>query len=178
MRLLTRSGWRALGLLAILLILLAAAQKLGLNAPEDIRAVAVDGDSLRVSNQDYRLHAIDAPELHQNCSRADGSSYPCGREAQKALRAMVQNRTLTCRTLDEDRYGRLVAECTVNGVSINDEMVRAGWAVAYRRHGRDHVAAEAEARTAKRGIWQGRFEMPENWRNANRSSLRSGAGED
>ena len=31
--------------------------------------IAVDGDSLRKGNQDYRLHAIDAPELvHWNCT--------------------------------------------------------------------------------------------------------------
>lgn len=168
MRLLTRSGWRALGALAVFLLLLAVAPELGLTPSRDIQAVAVDGDSLRVGEQDYRLHAIDAPELHQSCSRQDGSRYPCGREAQAALRKLVQGQTLRCQTLEEDRYGRLVAECTVQGQNINDAMVRQGWAIAYRRHGVDHVAAEEDARSARRGIWQGPFTRPEDWRNANR----------
>lgn len=178
MRLLTRSGWRSLAGLAAMLLILLAASRLGLFPKEEIRAIAVDGDSLRAGQQDYRLHAIDAPELHQSCSRADGASYPCGREAQKALKAMVQDRTLSCRTLDKDRYDRLVVECDAGNLNINDEMVRAGWAVAYRRHGSDHVAAESDARQARRGIWQGRFTAPEDWRSANRASHLAGSDVD
>ena len=43
-------------------------------------------------------------------------------------------------------------------------MVRLGWAVAYTRHSLSYVRLEAEARRAKRGIWAGRFEMPEDYR--------------
>ena len=50
-------------------------------------------------------------------------------------------------------------------------MVRAGWALAYARHGLDHAAAQDEARAAQRGLWQGSFEMPEAWRKANRQGV-------
>ena len=56
-------------------------------------------------------------------------------------------------------------------MNLNDAMVRAGWAVAYTRHGQDHAAAQDEARAARRGVWQGTFQTPEAWRNANRASL-------
>ena len=48
-------------------------------------------------------------------------------------------------------------------------MVRMGWAfdVSEYSHGR-YAAAEAEARQAGRGMWQGECEWPWEWRKANR----------
>jgi hypothetical protein len=40
----------------------------------------------------------------------------------------------------------------------------AGWALAYRRYSMDYVAAEDEARKAKRGMWRGTFVKPWEWR--------------
>lgn len=166
----------------MLLILIAGATLLARNAgflPEDTGAfTAVDGDSLRKDGRDYRLHAIDAPELFQTCWRADGREYDCGRLARDELRRLIRNAQVTCRVLDTDRYDRSVAECSAGAVSLNDAMVRAGWAVAYTRHGLDHAAAQDEARAAKRGLWQGRFELPERWRSANRKGLMQQDAED
>ena len=158
-----------------MLLLLAAitflARQAGWLPDETGTFTAVDGDSLRKDGKDYRLHAIDAPELFQTCWKADGSEYNCGREARDALRSLMRGGSVTCQILDTDRYGRSVSECRAGDVNLNDAMVRAGWAVAYTRHGQDHAAAQDEARSAGRGIWQGRFQAPEAWRNANRNSL-------
>jgi hypothetical protein len=51
---------------------------------------------------------------------------------------------------------------------LNAEMVRSGWAVT--DGGRDHRRAEDEARVARRGMWQGRFRRPAEWRKANGGS--------
>ena len=165
-----------------MLLLLAAitflARQSGLLPDETGAFTAVDGDSLRKDGKDYRLHAIDAPELFQACWKADGSSYDCGREARDELRRLIRNATVTCQILDTDRYGRSVAECSAGSVNLNDAMVRAGWAIAYTRHGLDHAAAQAEARAARRGIWQGRFQTPEDWRSANRQGVMAGDGAD
>ena len=53
-------------------------------------------------------------------------------------------------------------------------MVRSGWAIAYRRHGTAHADAESAAREAGRGIWQGKFETPERWRERHRKELMRG----
>jgi endonuclease YncB( thermonuclease family) len=138
-------------------------------------AVAVDGDSLKLGGSNIRLHAIDAPEYKQDCHEPDGAPWPCGREAHRLLRSLVQSKQATCRPVDTDKYGRTVAECSVDGRSLNEEMVRQGFAVAYIHHGRKHERLEAEAREAKRGIWRGRFERPEDWR-AREKLVRGDAG--
>ena len=165
-------------MLLLLAAIAFAARHAGLLPDETGSFTAVDGDSLRKDGRDYRLHAIDAPELFQTCRRADGSSYDCGREARDALRRLVGTGAVTCRVLDTDRYGRAVSDCSAGGVNLNDAMVRAGWAIAYTRHGQDHADAEIAARTARRGLWQGSFERPEAWRNANRRGLAGASSED
>ena len=158
-------------MLLLLAAITYAARQAGWLPDETGSFTAVDGDSLRKDGKDYRLHAIDAPELFQTCWKADGSEYNCGREARDELRRLIRNASVTCQILDTDRYGRSVAECSAGTVNLNEAMVRSGWAIAYTRHGQDHAAAQDEARAAKRGIWQGRFQNPEAWRSANRNSL-------
>ncbi|WP_255744440.1 thermonuclease family protein [Aliiroseovarius sediminis] len=51
---------------------------------------------------------------------------------------------------------------------MNAWLVREGWAVAYRRYSRDYIRDETEARSARRNIWSGRFDMPWDWRRAQR----------
>ncbi len=158
-------------MLLLLAAITFAARNLGLLPEETGRFTAIDGDSLRKDGTDYRLHAIDAPELFQTCWGRDGAEYACGRAARDELRRLIGNATVTCQVLDTDRYGRSVSECSAGNVNLNDAMVRSGWAVAYTRHGLDHLATQEDARAAKRGIWQGRFETPEAWRASHRSGL-------
>jgi len=161
--------------LALLVLVAVAAGRTGWLAPETGRFSAIDGDSLRKGEQEYRLHGIDAPELHQDCTGADGRMFACGRAARDHLRDLVRGQTLDCDMLETDRYGRLVAQCRAGNVDINREMVRSGWAIAYRRHGTEFADAEAAARKARRGIWQGDFEMPERWRERQRNAIMQGA---
>ncbi|WP_373502722.1 thermonuclease family protein [Aestuariivirga sp.] len=170
-RTLLRNVKNVLVLMAVLAMAALAARQAGWLAPESGTFTAIDGDSLRKGAQEFRLHAIDAPELHQTCTSSAGRDYPCGREARDALRKLVKNKPLDCRIIETDRYGRLVAQCRAETLDINGELVRLGWAIAYRQHGRDYVDEEAEAKEARHGIWQGAFDIPEAWRRTHRDSL-------
>ncbi len=159
--------------IAVTLALIAATvwgvQRFGGFEGEDIRVI--DGDSLIVNGREVRLHGIDAVELHQTCREPDGREWPCGRLARAHLRKLVHDRSLTCRTIDEDRYGRIVARCIAeNGMDIGERMVRDGWAVAHVRHSPVYVMAERDAHDARRGIWAGRFMPPEEWRARRRTA--------
>jgi endonuclease YncB( thermonuclease family) len=133
-----------------------------------------DGDSLRRGSQRIRLHGIDAPELGQQCRDQAGHSYRCGEEARRILKELVGSPEISCDIIETDRYQRDVARCRVDSVEVNREMVRLGWAVAYGRQNIDYLYAEAQARTAKRGLWQGEFELPEDFRAEHRDAVRRG----
>lgn len=128
-----------------------------------------DGDSFRMNGQRYRLQDIDAPELHQNCKDAAGREWRCGRRARDELRKILTRGPVQCRTLSKDRFGRIVALCSVGGRDVGEAMVREGWAAAYKGRGFSsrYVSAENEARAARRGVWAGSFETPRQWRRAN-----------
>ena len=120
---------------------------------------AVDGDSLKVSGRMIRLQGIDAPEFNQTCQR-DGQETRCGREAFRALKALVSKGEVTCKGFEHDRFDRLLATCSVTGQDIGAAMVRSGHAVSYG----DYVLEEAEARANNRGLWAGTFDFPRDWR--------------
>ena len=100
--------------------------------------------------------------------RAVPLPYPCGEEAQEVLGALLQGGAVECQAVDQDRYGRTVASCVVNGRDLGGELVRLGWAVDFRRYSKGSYAGqEQEAREAGRGLWAGKFELPALWRERN-----------
>lgn len=162
-----RPLWRTAGdSIIFLLVLVITVEGLRRGGMIDLgsgNATAKDGDSLVLNGTEVRLHGIDAPEYNQHCDGPQGD-YPCGREAHAALKALLRGQTISCKSVETDRYGRAVSDCRTDKISINREMVRQGWAVAYIRHSTAYVGAQREAKAARRGIWQGRFDMPEDYR--------------
>lgn len=125
------------------------------------RFSAVDGDSLRNNAGDTRIAGIDAVELRQTCRNASGGIWNCGREAHQRLRALV-SRGVDCRPEGQDRYGRTLSRCYDGDRDIGETMVREGLAVDFMGGG--YAAAEREARQARRGIWAGEFDLPQDHR--------------
>lgn len=82
------------------------------------RADVIDGDTIDVGGQHIRLYGVDAPERGQSCF-AEGVSWPCGREAARALADRVDGRQVVCTQRDRDRHGRSVATCRVAGEDVN-----------------------------------------------------------
>lgn len=123
----------------------------------------IDGDSLFVDNREVRLEGIDAPEFNQQCEDKLGKKYDCGKESYDFLKSMVED-DIRCQYIAKDRYKRSVAICVSQGVNINEQMVKQGWAVAYDRYNKDYIDEEKEAKKLKKGIWQGKFMRPELYR--------------
>ena len=127
-------------------------------------AKIIDGDTIVVAGQLVRLHGIDAPELDQTFWWR-GQKLVCGTMALAALEAITAGVKVRCKVVERDRHGRLVAKVFApDGVDVGRRLVSAGWALAYRRYSKDYVAAENEARKAKRGMWRGTFVKPWEWR--------------
>ena len=138
-----------------------------LSGPVTVTRV-VDGDSLRSGPLKIRVHGIDAPERTQRCKTAAGKDWDCGVAATKAMQAIIQGSPeLRCSLIDVDRYGRLIMRCLAGDTDIGKALVEQGLAMAYRRYSQDYMVAEQDAKRAKRGIWQGRFDAPWDWRKKN-----------
>ena len=71
---------------------------------------------------------------------------------------------MSCKWKNKDRYKRFIAECFKGKTNINAWMVRYGYAVAYRKYSKKYVSNEINAKNKKLGIWQGKFEMPWDYR--------------
>jgi endonuclease YncB( thermonuclease family) len=126
-------------------------------------AEVTDGDSLEIGSTRLRLYGVDAVEGRQSCTRG-GREWACGNEAARTLRNLIGDRTVTCTKRDVDTYGRIVAVCRSGAADLGAEMVRLGFATAYRRYSNDYVDEENEAHSARRGIWAGEFTNPEDYR--------------
>lgn len=73
-------------------------------------------------------------------------------QASEAVKAWVRDAggIVRCTGDHVDLYGRLVAVCDAGGDDIGRRLVREGYAVAYRRYGKDYVLDEENAKREQR----------------------------
>jgi len=170
---LTRLRWRRRfrSLLALILLGgLAFAAWIWLPAPVATVPLVqvIDGDSLTVRQEEatltIRLTGLDAVEYRQDCG-SEATRWPCGREARAALEKLAGRGPLHCELAAKDHYGRTLAACRTapfpDGIDLGAEMVRSGWAVSTSDA---YLPEEGEAQAKRRGIWQGDFIHPADWR--------------
>ncbi len=134
-----------------------------------------DADTIEIQGYGIRLDGIDGLEKSQICERPDGSTWPCGLEATRALDEYIHGREVVCEKLRLGlrRYG---GRCRVGGEDLNRWLVRAGWAFAYAKYSQDYALDEKASRMARRGAWIGKVDPPWEWRRKRRdgaSPLRS-----
>jgi len=138
-------------------------------------AKVVDGDTIKINSKKIRLYGIDAPEKKQKCKKtyltisfmSFTKDYMCGEVSTQKLIKKINKQKLNCNILDVDRYKRLIGECFKRNINLNSWMVSNGYAVAYRKYSKKYVSDEINAKNKKLGIWQGKFEMPWDYRRKN-----------
>ena len=135
-------------------------------------AKIIDGDTIKINSKKIRLYGIDAPELKQKCKKpyltiiffTFTKDYPCGKISTQKLQKKINNKVITCKILDVDRYKRLIGECYKRNLNLNSWLVSNGYAVAYRKYSKKYISNEINAKNEKKGLWQGKFEMPWDFR--------------
>jgi endonuclease YncB( thermonuclease family) len=149
------AGVVALGLLSVIPPRETAARSVADHGALSGRARVIDGDTLEIDGRHIRLEGIDAPEMGQTCGRRLIGSWKCGAGAAERLAELVAKRSVSCESRGDDKYGRMLGICFVDGNDINAQMVREGYAWAFVKYSQTYVQQEATARTQRVGIWQG-----------------------
>jgi len=99
-----------------------------------------DGDTIVVADDnkqiDIRLEGIDCPE----------SGQAFGQKAKQATSQLVFGKTVTIQPTGTDKYGRTLANVLLpDGRSLNEELVRQGYAWWFRKYSKDQTLAKLEA---------------------------------
>lgn len=129
-------------------------------------ASVIDGDSIRVGENEVRLVGIDAPEYLQTCFDENNQEYFCGKASHVFLLELAHKKEVECFYSSKDRYNRFLAKCFVNKISINEELLKSGMAVIYDFNESEEKMEnlELEAKKQKLGIWRGAFQLPKDYR--------------
>jgi endonuclease YncB( thermonuclease family) len=135
----------------------------------------VDGDTLAIGATKVRLEGIDAPETDQGCLNANGVHWACGIDARDQLAAHIAGREINCTSSGTDVYRRTLAICYLANEDLNGWLVQQGWALAYVKYSSAYRQVEEDARVNQRGLWQGAFIAPWDWRHRNNKTVILGA---
>ena len=138
-------------------------------------AKIIDGDTFKLSIKKIRLLGSDGREHILSCknpyltirSFSFTKSYLCGQVSTNKLTKKINNQIIKCKIKDVDRYNRLIGECYKRNQNLNSWLVSNGYAVAYRKYSKKYISDEMNAKNNKLGIWQGKFEMPWDFRRKN-----------
>lgn len=109
-------------------------------ADGDTFTLLVNSEKIKV-----RLYGIDCPERKQDFYAV----------AKTFLSEHVKGKTVSVEKKDTDRYGRIVGIVTVDGVNVNEALLKAGLAWHYKTYDDNPAWAQLEqqARQAKKGLW-------------------------
>ncbi|MFT5784829.1 MAG: endonuclease YncB(thermonuclease family) [Ascidiaceihabitans sp.] len=126
--------------------------------------VVIDGDTIDVGDVRVRIHGIDAPEQDQKCTSGQNLSWARGAWVSDQVRERFQGQRATCRRIEIDKYGRVVATCKVNGEDIGRALVSDGLAFAYREYSMAYDLDEKGAAVNDRGLHASRVQSPAQYR--------------
>jgi len=126
-----------------------------------------DGDTVVIEpekggkNITCRLYGIDSPETEKR----DRRGQPYAKEAAEELKKLILGQQVEVATTGEKTHNRDVCIIRNNGMDINREMIKRGYAWAYRKHlespyASEYIEAENEARVQRSGIWRQANPLP------------------
>jgi micrococcal nuclease len=119
-----------------------------------------DGQTIRAEGHGIeiivRLAGIDAPDAPEEGGLSD---HPFALKAKSHLAEMILNKDVEIEGHGIDEGNRVIGVIYVNGVNVNLDMIKAGYAEIYRGdpphplYLLPYVKAEESAKRARRGIW-------------------------
>jgi endonuclease YncB( thermonuclease family) len=144
---------------ALLNVSLPAVAKAGISGVPTV----IDGETVELGGERFRLYGINAPDLRQKCE-IRGRDYDCGHVSKTALMDLVAGVEINCVSRAPVAAGTRRATCYANGYDLAEGMAHTGWAMAMPRDGGKYLRMERRAERARRGLWQGKFTPPWDWK--------------
>jgi micrococcal nuclease len=97
-----------------------------------------DGDTFTIASKlpydksplykfSVRLNNIDCPEMKSN----DPNEKECAKLAKEELTNLILNKVVSLKNLDNDKYGRILADVFIDNIHINEHMIKKRLAVYY-----------------------------------------------
>jgi endonuclease YncB( thermonuclease family) len=104
-----------------------------------------DGDTILINHSVIRLAGIDCPELAQ----------PYGIQAKNKTAELCLNKQVKIEKIGKDKYRRTIAFVKVGKISVNNELLRLGyaWRYSYFDNCLERSKLEFEAQINRRGLW-------------------------
>ena len=127
----------------------------------------IDGNTIILDKLKIRLQGIDAPEMNQNCvlKKNETIEQVCiGYKARNKLIKLINGKKVSCTNEGMDNHKTILSYCYVNGINLNKEMVRKGYAYSYKDYDTFFILDQLLAEYLKRGLWQERFDPPWEYR--------------
>ena len=143
-----------MALAAVILLAAGCGEPTPADTPVDTAAAdsatvtrVIDGDSVELlldgDDVEARLIGINAPEF-ADCQ---------GPAATDALASVVEDQAVAVIEFGEDRFDRLLVELVIADESVNEALVRAGWALGLHGDERNWTTQMAAAAEAGLGMW-------------------------
>jgi endonuclease YncB( thermonuclease family) len=128
-----------------------------------------DGDTYKILDhgklQVIRLANVDAPELNQYY----------GTVVKAGVSKLILGCDVKIDPVSKDRYGRMIAGVTVDGMRLDSLLIVKGWAWNYTQFSQNYKLSNYEkvAKAARVGIWRCLFNVPPwEWRKLNKKQKR------
>tara|TARA_E500000331_G_scaffold91296_1_gene87354 strand:+ start:1755 stop:2273 length:519 start_codon:yes stop_codon:yes gene_type:complete len=103
------------------------------NSFDDLSVVikdCYDGDTCQsTQGEKIRLACIDSPEL-----RGPKANPVSAKLARDFLNNQVAGKEVSIRRITKDKYGRTVAELSINGINLQELLVSKGYAIIYKKY--------------------------------------------
>jgi endonuclease YncB( thermonuclease family) len=154
--------------------LLLSAMTLWAASASAANAIVKDGNTIQLADVTYRLDGVDAPELDQTCIDDHADPWTCGVDARDQLAKLVSAHVVHCedRGPDPTYKKRHLGVCTVEGesTSLNQSMVRSGFAMNIGADKSGFADDEAKAKADRKGVWKGCLVAPQDFRLGNKDA--------
>ncbi len=128
------------------------------------RAVALSGDTLRLSKTTVVLSGIEAPINGQTCVSERSRRWRCDEAAKTALARLLRSGPVTCELSGSNDVDHRIGTCRQGEEDIAAELVRNGHVFAETGFFSAYGSLESKAQAAKVGIWRGKAVRPSDYR--------------